>query len=290
MGKDERFDVAAELVFQIGAYQVRPEKPFIYVSRILGIDYTDVRRFIWKPSERTSVTNLLRGELQTIHHETGKLVDFLVGMESADIPFLAFVSERLGLPMAFVRKEEKGHGQQNRIVGSYEGELKGKYGLHLGDLSTKATSAKEVAGVVRAEDAILDTHLVVVDRDQGAEQELAALNPAITLRYLTRMNEQFYRIGIKCGSITEGDYEQVKVYRSNPKKWAHEFLRKNPDYLKECLAPHVKNGEIKRYDALEVLTKGYPELVPEFTERVQGWLKDLGVKNAVPEFGYNATA
>jgi orotate phosphoribosyltransferase len=46
--------------------------------------------------------------------------DCVAGGETAGIPFAAFLAERLGLPMIYVRKQPKGHGRNAQI----EGELR----------------------------------------------------------------------------------------------------------------------------------------------------------------------
>ena len=274
------------LTHEIGAYKINRTRPFIFNSRIISPDYVDCRRYIWIPDARRMVTAYMAEEVRGLQSNRKKNYDFIAGMEAADIPFASWVAESINLPMVFVRKEAKGHGQERRIVGAYESELNGKHGIHIGDLSTKATAAKELASQIRADGAELDSHVVIMDRDQGAKEGLAMLVPPIELRYLTLMDDDFYDIGIKANRITKEDFEAVKKYRAGPKKWAHEFLRGNPEFIRESLRPHVKDGKIKKRDALEVLTVGYPELKEELKYSVQDGLKQLQVRERVPEFEY----
>jgi len=44
----------------------------------------------------------------------------VAGGETAGIPFAAFIAERMGLPMQYVRKKAKGFGRNARIEGLIE--------------------------------------------------------------------------------------------------------------------------------------------------------------------------
>ena len=51
-------------------------------------------------------------------------VDVIAGTATAGIPHAAFVSERLDLPMIYVRSSAKDHGKQNAIEGALEAGTK----------------------------------------------------------------------------------------------------------------------------------------------------------------------
>jgi len=46
-----------------------------------------------------------------------KKVDAIAGGETAGIPFAAWIADRLGLPMIYIRKKPKGFGRNARIEG-----------------------------------------------------------------------------------------------------------------------------------------------------------------------------
>jgi len=68
--------------------------------------------------------------------------------------------------------------------------------------------------------------------------------------------------------------------------WSREFIRENPEFLKEKLAGVVELGYVKDMAPLEVLTKGHPEIKDEFEPKVRDWLVELEVKQELPEFNY----
>ena len=91
------------------------EKPFIFTSGWASPVYTDMRKLIAFPRLRTA---LLDFAVTTIQREIGyESLDIIAGGETAGIPFAAWISDRLALPMQYVRKKPKGFGRNARIEG-----------------------------------------------------------------------------------------------------------------------------------------------------------------------------
>ncbi|GEM_PF-6527888 len=275
--RKDRSKSTKEKIHELGIYSVRLSEPFIYSSRMLSPDKVDMTLAIGSPDFMGLLTVYLVYEINQIQAERGEKYDFVVGLERGDVPFGSWISQALRIPQVIVGKD-----------GTVEGykDLDGKNGINVGDVSTTGKSSRQVAEAMSARGAVVDRQIVVLDRDQGAAENLAALEPPIELRCVSRMDDEFFRIGLKAKRIVREEMEVVKKYRSDPRAWGQRFLRENPDYLMKCLRSHVKDGKITSYRDLEVFTEGYPELKPEFEDRVRGWLRDLNVAEEVPEFGY----
>ena len=105
--------------------------------------------------------------------------DYAGGLEMGAVPVigsLAALSEAEGNPLRtfFVRKAAKAHGTREVIEGLGPGEwLAGKRVVILDDVATTGNAILQAAAAARASDAVLETALVLVDRDEGAAATLA---------------------------------------------------------------------------------------------------------------------
>lgn len=101
----------------------------------------------------------------------GKTQPKLAGVALGAVPLVAVTSIETGRPYVIARKQEKGHGTGNRI----EGNLKtGEEIIILEDIATTGQSAIDAAESLRAAGATVNRVLVVVDREEGAAENLSA--------------------------------------------------------------------------------------------------------------------
>jgi orotate phosphoribosyltransferase len=128
------------------------EHPFKLVSGRRSPVYVDCRRLISFPGAREAVT---AGFIKLIEQKIAvDKIDVIAGGETAGIPFAAFLAQRLGKPMIYVRKEPKGYGRGTPI----EGVLKaGEHVLLVEDLVTDGGSKLRFQqGIERAGGSIKD--------------------------------------------------------------------------------------------------------------------------------------
>lgn len=104
----------------------------------------------------------------------GAKVDYVGGLEMGAVPLAATtaaLSQTQGTPLAafFVRKEAKGHGAKKLVEGLSPSEtLSGKRIVILEDVTTTGGSAMKAIEALKAEGAIIDRVITVVDRKEGA--------------------------------------------------------------------------------------------------------------------------
>jgi len=85
-------------------------------------------------------------------------LDVMAGGETAGIPYAAFLSERMNLPMAYVRKKPKGFGRMAQIEGHVE---EGDKVILVEDLQTDGGSKKTFVNALREAGAQVDHAFVV---------------------------------------------------------------------------------------------------------------------------------
>lgn len=110
--------------------------------------------------------------------------DRLAGIELGAIPILAAVALESGKPFVMVRKERKDHGTAKMI----EGELiAGEDVCFIEDVTTTAGTLIKGIETVRQAGGKVSRVLVIVDREEGARESLAAIG--VELVPMVRVSE-----------------------------------------------------------------------------------------------------
>jgi orotate phosphoribosyltransferase len=136
----------AELLTRIGAVEVRPRPDdwFTWASGARAPVYCDNRRLIFFPEERARIADALVASIR----EGWPDAEVIAGTATAGIPHAAFVAERLGLPMVYVRGSAKDHGRGRRVEG---GPLQGERVVLVEDLISFGGSALAAVEALGAE-------------------------------------------------------------------------------------------------------------------------------------------
>lgn len=269
------------MIFATKAYNVNTENPFIYTSRKIGPDYVDMSMVQNAPKMWDRISDCLAKAVASLRDEKKLRIDKITGGEVRDLIFSIPVANKLGIPHAIIRKEEKTHGVGGRFAGQINA---GDYVVHVADLMTVGSSADVWVSAIREEKASIDYYFVAFDRLQGGGELLRQLKPPVKLISLTQRDKEFYDTGEEHGFIK--NREELNRFNSNPDEWSKNFLRNNPDFIVKHTK--IEDGHIdqKKKEGLEVLTKGYPELMPELGPTVAKILKERKVLDAVPEIDY----
>ncbi len=99
--------------------------------------------------------------------------DVIAGMELGAVPLVVAVSLETGIPFVIVRKKKRSHGTGKQIEG---GSVKDKKVLIIEDVTTSGGSVLTTVNIIRSSLGIVDKVLVVVDRDNGAEEKIKKLD------------------------------------------------------------------------------------------------------------------
>src|SRR5690349_1676973 len=116
----------------------------------------------------------------TLEALEGVPVDYIGGLEIGAVPLataVAALSHAKGRPIGafFVRKQAKEHGARKLVEGLAPGEtLRGKRVVILEDVTTTGGSSMKAIEAARAEGAIVERVITVVDRLEGAAETFKA--------------------------------------------------------------------------------------------------------------------
>jgi orotate phosphoribosyltransferase len=138
-------DVAQSLLDK-GAVKVSLVNPFRWTSGIVSPIYCDNRLMISHVDAREII---LDGFVKKIA-ELGLEFDYLAGTATAGIPWAAFLAEKLGVPMVYVRATPKQHGTGKQVEGDLAFLMK-KKALVIEDLISTGGSSINTAVALRNE-------------------------------------------------------------------------------------------------------------------------------------------
>jgi orotate phosphoribosyltransferase len=134
---------------------------FLLASGIRSSVYVDIKSALTNPEV-----------LSAIALEIAERCSFetVAGVAVGGIPLAVAVSLAAGKPYAIVRREEKGHGTGERIIG----EVTELSTLIVEDVTTSGGSVLSAVRLLREAGAKVDTVITIVDREEGAAGSLAA--------------------------------------------------------------------------------------------------------------------
>jgi orotate phosphoribosyltransferase len=146
----------ARILLEIKAVLFNARQPFTWTSGRKSPVYVDCRKVISFPRARTA---LLDFAAATVLREVGyESLDAIAGGETAGIPYAAWLSDRLGLPMQYVRKAPKGFGRMAQIEGVLN---EGDRTLLVEDLATDGGSKLKFIEALRAAGAEVKDAFVI---------------------------------------------------------------------------------------------------------------------------------
>lgn len=138
-------ELMARMLWEIKAVHFAAEKPYKLSSGMMSPVYIDCRKLISYPRVRSTIMDFAAA---IVMRDAGfEQFDCVAGGETAGIPFAAFLAERLGLPMIYVRKAPKGHGRNAQIEGHMP---EGARVLVIEDLTTAGGSMFKFIDAIRA--------------------------------------------------------------------------------------------------------------------------------------------
>jgi len=170
---------AARIFLEVGAVNFRPDEPYTFASELASPVYIDCRKLISYPRARSTLMDFA---VTTIMAEAGyEAFDAVAGGETAGIPFSAWIAERMGLPMQYVRKKPKGYGRDAQIEGDIS---EGQRVLLVEDLTTDGGSKLMFAEAIRKAGAECSSVLVIFYYDIFAHTDDVLRSNNLTLHHI----------------------------------------------------------------------------------------------------------
>lgn len=211
---DQMSRLTARMLLEIGAIDFKPEDPFTFASGLKSPTYIDCRRLISYPRIRSALMDFA---VASLYRDVGfEAFDAVAGGETAGIPFAAFIAERMGLPMLYVRKKPKGYGKNAQIEGDL---VDGARVLLVEDLATDGGSKVNFVNAIRTAGGTCN-HAVVVffyDIFKGSREALAT--DGLTLHSLATWADVLDEAR-RTGPYDEATLNSVADFLDDPIGWS----------------------------------------------------------------------
>ncbi len=209
-------EMTAKMLLEVKAVHFSQDKPFIFTSGWASPVYIDCRKLISYPRVRSTIIDFAAG---TLLRDAGfEQFDTVAGGETAGIPYAAWIAERLGLPMQYVRKKPKGFGRNAQI----EGDIReGARTLLVEDLTTDGRSKINFCRALREAGAVVEHVFVVFYYDIFPESKSILTDIGVRLHHLATWWDVL-RVAKQGGQLEPRVIDQVERFLNAPAAWSAE--------------------------------------------------------------------
>jgi orotate phosphoribosyltransferase len=207
-------ETTAKMLLEVKAVLFSDGKPFIFTSGWASPVYIDCRKLIFYPRIRTQLVDFAAA---TLSRDAGfEQFDVVAGGETAGIPYAAWIADRFGLPMQYIRKKPKGFGRNAQIEGHLE---PGQRVLLVEDLTTDGRSKVNFCNALRAAGATVE-HIFVIfyyGIYPNSEKILSDLN--IKLHHLCTWWDVL-EFAKTCGQFDPIKLAEIEKFLRDPAGWS----------------------------------------------------------------------
>ena len=207
-------ELTAGMLLEIDAVHFRPEKPFMLTSGLASPVYIDCRKLISYPRIRNTLMDFAAG---IVMRDIGfEKIDSVTGGETAGIPFAAWLADKLGLPMHYVRKKPKGFGRDAQIEGS---SIEGRQVLLVEDLTTDGGSKIKFCEAIRKAGAEISDTIVIFYYDIFPDAKMNLEKIGLRLHCLATWRDVLATC--RPGGYFDGNtLKQVESFLDDPLAWS----------------------------------------------------------------------
>lgn len=215
MVKDDEVALkVAELLLQIKAIKIEPEKPFTWASGWLSPIYCDNRKILSHPVSRTYVRQQLTNAIENNFDKPQSIA----GVATGGIAHGVLVAHELGIPFSYVRAEAKKHGMGNQI----EGEIPNKGNVVVvEDLVSTGKSSLAAVQALRDNDCAANQMVSIFDYGFSATEEIFK-KAKVELISLSNYS-YLIQAALELGYVEESHMDILKQWRENPAEWGNNF-------------------------------------------------------------------
>ena len=206
----------AESLLKINAVSLSLNPPFTWVSGIKSPIYCDNRLFISYVEERKKVVDAFIEKIK----DSGLDFNVVAGTATSAIPFAAWISEKLSLPMVYVRAEKKQHGRGKSVEGKLN---KGDKVIVIEDLISTGKSSVQVVKNLREEGAeVVGVFSIFSYQFKKDEDNFASVG----LNYVSLENiESLLKHAVEKGYLSQRDANIINEFKKDPENWYSTFLK-----------------------------------------------------------------
>ncbi len=204
-------EIIAEKLIDIESVKFSFENHFTLTSGLKSPVYVDCRKIISFIDEREFIMN----EALNYFKKNKIKFDLVAGGETAGIPYAAIISEKIKKPMVYIRKKQKGFGQNQQIEGHFKEKEKA---ILIEDLATDGGSKVVFVEAMRKAGLIVNDIFVIFYYDifNLENSVLSKLN--VNIHSLCTWKDILSVIEKK-NIYKENDIKNLKKFLSNPDDW-----------------------------------------------------------------------
>ena len=195
----------ANILLSIGCVNINFKNKFILTSGKKSPVYVDCRKLVSFPKEREIIINEMSKQIKDIYK--GEII--VAGGETAGIPYSSFISQKLKLPMVYIRKQPKGFGKGKLIEGEFKKKSKS---ILIEDMATDGGSKIHFINSMRKAHLSVKDIFVVFFYDiyPSAKENMKKMR--VNLNYLASWKDI---LEVSPNYISEKDYINLKKYLEN---------------------------------------------------------------------------
>ncbi|MDC0968508.1 orotate phosphoribosyltransferase [Alphaproteobacteria bacterium] len=195
----------ANILLSIGCVNINFKNKFTLTSGKKSPVYVDCRKLVSFPKEREIIINEMSKQIKDIYK--GKII--VAGGETAGIPYSSFISQKLKLPMVYIRKQPKGFGKGKLIEGEFRKKSKS---ILIEDMATDGGSKIHFINSMRKAHLSVKDIFVVFFYDiyPSAKENMKKMR--VNLNYLASWKDI---LEVSPNYISEKDYINLKKYLEN---------------------------------------------------------------------------
>ncbi len=215
MNINERSRNTAKILIEIGAINFSLVTPFRLSSGFLSPSYIDCRKIIAYPSAFKSITDMMIDTIKS--NMDSPPPDYIIGGETAGIPFGAVIAEKMGLPLSYVRKKAKEYGKNKLIEGDI---FKEKNSLLVEDLMTDGKSKINFVDNIRSHGIECNHSLVVFKYNIFKEADISMKRKNIKVHHLTDWEEVYNQMR-SMDTFESSIILEIRKFLDDPVAWSN---------------------------------------------------------------------
>jgi len=212
--RKEMARLTARMLLEIKAVNFEINNPYKLASGLISPSYIDCREIISYPSARGAMMDFLTA---TVRRDVGfEAFDSVAGGETGGIPYGAWMADRMGLPMQYVRKKPKEYGKNNQVEGVLK---KGQRILLVEDMTTDGGSKIKFVNAIREEGGVCNHTALIFFYDIFPNTRENLASHGIALHYLATWHDVLAEA--KAGNYFDTKtLDEVEKFFSDPLGWS----------------------------------------------------------------------
>ena len=192
----------ADILLSIGCVNINFKNKFTLTSGKKSPVYVDCRKLVSFPKEREIIINEMSKQIKSKY----KNQIVLAGGETAGIQYSSYISQKLNLPMVYIRKKPKGYGKGKIIEGEFKKKSKS---VLIEDMATDGGSKIHFINSMRKAELSVRDIFVVFFYDIYPSAKANMKKMRVNLNYLASWKDI---LEISPNYISMKDHANLKKY------------------------------------------------------------------------------